>query len=137
MNKEFIAVFQLTKRIIFEVKYYTLLDNSHPYFTTSASKFMRNKRDYEDRAQTQREMLQGFPAAMAFFKKWNPCHLKEMSQEQYTEMRRDLTVLERVHNCIVRELDETTRPYNPGFGFYFLADWTKQKPKKKPKKQNA
>lgn len=44
MKKEFKYYFQITKLVMFEVEYYTLGNNKSPYFTTSASKFFRNKK---------------------------------------------------------------------------------------------
>lgn len=131
MKKEFQAVFQLTKTIIFEVTYYTLSTNTAPYFATSAAKFCRNKRDFTQCGQAQKSLLRGFPVAMQFFKKWDSSHCKDLTPEQYEEMRRDLEKLKEQYNFILEELDETKRPYSPHFSFYRLAEWTKQEPKKR------
>ena len=58
--KEFQAVFQLSKTIIFEVRYYTLSTNSRPYFSTTAARFCRNKRDYSQCGQAQDTLTRGF-----------------------------------------------------------------------------
>lgn len=42
--KEFMYVFQISKLITFEVNFYTLGTNSAPYFSTSANKFCRSKK---------------------------------------------------------------------------------------------
>ena len=67
-NKEFKAVFQLSKTAIFEVGYYTLGNNSKPYFATSASQFARNKRDFSRCGQCQADILTG--AAKRFWGKY-------------------------------------------------------------------
>lgn len=128
--KEFQAVFQMSKTIIFEVSYYTLGTNDHPYFTTSAAQFCRNKQDYARCGQAQPELLKGYGAAMRFFEKWDAYHLHDLTPEQYDEMRNDLEALKERYNYIFEELDESKRPYSPHFSFYRLAEWTKQNPKK-------
>lgn len=129
--KEFQAVFQLTKTIIFEVKYYTLSNNTKPYFTTSAAQFCRNKQDYSRCGQAQNELLKGFRVAMRFFRKWDVLHLHDLTPAQYDEMRQDLEELKAKYNYIFEELDESRKPYSPNFDFYRLAEWTKQDPQKK------
>ena len=130
MKKEFRAVFQLTKTIIFEVNYYTLNKNTNPYFTTAAAQFYRNKRDFSRCGQAQKTLLRGFPPAMQFFKKWDGLHLHNLTINQYEEMRQDLEKLKHCYNFIFEELDENERPYNPFFDFRTLAEWTKQEPKR-------
>lgn len=127
--KEFISVFQMSKTIIFEVKYYTLLTNKTPYFSTSAAQFCRNKQDYTQCGQAQKSLLRSYPAAMRFFKKWDAFHLQDLTTAQYEEMKTDLEELKAQYNFIYKELDETARPYRPSFGFFRLAEWSKQTPK--------
>lgn len=129
--KEFIAAFQMSKTVIFEVQYYTLENNRRPHFTTSAAQFCRSKRDYNRCGQAQHALLRGFPTAMRFFKKWDACHLKDLTPEQYEEMQADLEKLKEAYNFIYEELDEGKQPYNPRFGFCRLAEWSKQEPRKK------
>ena len=85
--KEFNACFQMSKMILFEVSYYTLGDNQNPYFSTSACEFVRNKRDFCIAGQAQETLLKGFPEAYNFYKKWDIFHLKQLTQEQYNEIR--------------------------------------------------
>lgn len=134
MKKEFIAVFQLSKTKIFEVGYYTLSNNKTAHFATSAAEFCRNKRDYARCGQAQKDVLKGYPRAMMFFKKWDKLHLHDLTEEEYQEMREDMERLADRYNCIIEALDESKRPYNPSFGFYRLAEWSKQEPKHKQKK---
>ena len=69
MKKEFIASFQLSKKIIFEVNFYTLGNNSHPYFSTSAYEFNQPKTDYRRGGQAQEDLTKGFYVARRFWKK--------------------------------------------------------------------
>ncbi len=130
--KEFISVFQLSKTIIFEVCFYTLGTNQTPHFTTSAAKFCKNKRDYSRCGQAQEELTKGFFTARRFWKKWDKCHLKNLTKSQYDEMQNDIQLLKQKYNYIYEELLETCRPYNPHFSFDYLAEWSKQNPKKRP-----
>ena len=132
--KEFQAAFQISKTIVFEVKYYTLLDNKNPHFTTSASQFCRSKRDYTICGQAQETLLKPGTAARAFFDIWDPKHLQPLTTAEYDEMRNDIETLKGKYNYIFEELDESRRPYNPSIGFYRLAEFTKQMPKKNTKK---
>lgn len=128
--KEFQAVFQMSKTVIFEVRYYTLSTNTRPDFTTSAAQFCRNKKDFSRCGQAQPELLKGYRTARRFFEKWDAYHLHDLTPEQYDEMRHDLETLKEQYNFIFEELDESRRPYSPRFSFYRLADWTKQEPKR-------
>lgn len=110
--KEFQAVFQLSKTIIFEVNFYTLSTNQTPHFSTSAAQFARNKKDFTRCGQAQMELTKGFLTARRFFLKWDKHHLHNLTPAQ-------------------EELDESRRPYSPHFSFYRLAEWTKQDPRKK------
>lgn len=128
--KEFQAVFQLSKTIIFEVRYYTLSTNSRPYFSTTAARFCRNKRDYSQCGQAQETLTKGFLTCRRFWQKWDKLHLSDLTPAQYDELQKDLEALKAAYNFIYEELDETKKPYSPKFGFYRLAEWTKQAPKK-------
>ena len=128
--KEFISVFQLSKTKVFEVNYYTLSTNSHPYFATCGAEFIRSKRDYSTCGQCQNYLLKHYPTAMAFYKKWDGKHLKDLTEEEYNEMRHDLKNLENKYNHIVRELDESKKPYSPHIGFYEIVEFSKQEPKR-------
>lgn len=129
MKKEFISVFQMSKTIYFEVNYYTLNNNSCPHFATRANQFARNKRDLVRGGQAQRYLLPGFPAAMAFFQKWDSLHLHDLTDEKYAEMMQDLEILKERYHYLFLQLDESKRPYNLHFGFEELAEWSKQTPK--------
>ena len=98
MNKEFLAAFQITRTTIFEVKYYTLGNNSHPYFTTSAEVFNRPKTDFSRCGQCQKDVLTGH--AYRFYKKWNAYHLKDLTESEYEEMMKDMQLLFDTYNYI-------------------------------------
>lgn len=128
-NKEFKAVFQLSKTVIFEVEYYTLGYNSHPYFATTASQFCRNKRDFSRCGQCQNDILTG--KAKRFWKKWDDLHLKDLSEVQYAEMFGDLEDLFERYNFMYEDYDESKKPYSyTGFHFSDLVEFSKQEPKK-------
>ncbi len=135
--KEFIATFQLSKTIIFNVEYYTLLTNKKPHFSTSADEFCRSKKDFRRCGQAQEELTKGFRAARQFYKKWDAHHLHELTEEQYNEMVADLDVLKDKYNFMEKMLDEKAKPYNPRFGFWRLVEFSKQEPKWKQKKKEA
>ncbi len=48
-------IFQISKKIIFEVNYWGL--NETPYFSTQAAEFNQNRSDYVQCGQAQEELL--------------------------------------------------------------------------------
>ena len=68
MKKEFNATFQVTRMVLFSVNYYTLGSNESPHFSTTAARFIRNKRDYSAFGQCQEDVLPRGSAAYKFFK---------------------------------------------------------------------
>lgn len=121
--KEFKAVYQLSKTKIFEVSFYTLGSNKHPYFATEAAEFTRNKLDFTRCGQAQKYVLANYPAARKFYEKWDKLHLKDLTSEQYEELRRDMKVLEDRYNYMLREQKEAGE-YIYDFGFNQLALWS-------------
>lgn len=101
--KEFKACFQITKTIMFEVEYYKLGNNKNPYFSTSASVFTRNKRDFSQCGQCQNKVLPKGSVARSFFKKWNEKHLEKMNDSEFMEMLEELEMLKEEYNYIYRE----------------------------------
>lgn len=128
--KEFNVCFQMSKMILFRVSYYTLGDNQNPYFVTSAYEFIRSKRGFRIGGQAQKALLRGFPKAYNFYKKWDVFHLKQLTQEQYDEMRRDLCVLEQKYNNLILEMEDGIKLKPDHFSFYQLVELSKQTPKK-------
>lgn len=127
--KEFLYCFQINKTIIFEVNYYTLSTNGNALFTTSAAEFVRNKKDFRRCGQAQADLLPLASIARRFWQKWDEYHLHDLTPAQYAELLEDLEILKRRYNHIVKELDETQKPYNPRIPFWQLVEFSKQEPK--------
>ena len=127
-KQEFVAVFQLSKMRVLNVEYYTLGTNGHPYFATSAGEFIRSKRDWSRCGQCQEYITKGFSTARQFYEKWDPFHLKDLTEEQYTEMRSDLEALMKKYNYIMKELNESNKPYHPRISYYDTVELSKMTP---------
>lgn len=95
IKDEFLYAFLLDRMTVFEVDFYTLGNNSHPYFSTSAARFSRNKRDYTSAGQAQERLLYG--KAKKFYEKWDHLHLKDLTDEEYDEIVRDIDELKRAY----------------------------------------
>ena len=130
MNTEFTSVFQLSKKAMFEVRYYSLAGNQHPYFATSAETFNQPKTDFNCCGQCQKEVLKSFPTAMRFFEKWDTMHLKDLTEEEYAEMRSDLKALEEKYNHILRERKEGDEAYTLNISVHKIKELSKMTPKK-------
>lgn len=133
--KEFQAVFQISKTVIFEVEYYTISTNAQPHFATSAAEFCRNKRDFRTGGQAQSLLLPRLSSARKFYEKWDCHHLHNLTPAQCAELSQDLETLKEQYNYIVKELDETQKPYNPRIPFWKLVEFSKQEPKKRSRKE--
>ena len=105
MKKEFKYYFQITKLVMFKVEYYTLGNNKNPYFATSADKFFKNKRDYECGGQAQDKLLPKNSIARQFWEKWDKEHLKDLSDDKYRELVKDIEELKEKYNYIERIKD--------------------------------
>lgn len=117
MKKEFKYCFQITKLVMFEVEYYTLGNNENPYFATSAIKFYKNKRDYECGGQVQDQLLPENSIARQFWEKWDKEHLKDLSDDKYREIIKDIQELKEKYNYIERIKDTFKGKYeNFSFG---------------------
>ena len=114
---EFHYAFQVSRMIIFEVDYYTLGSNKEPYFATSAAEFNRPKSDYNSSGQAQESLLKGFPTAYNFYKKWDPYHLKDLTDEQYEELVKDIERLKQKYNYVEQKKD-TFAGSDSGISFY-------------------
>ena len=117
MKKEFLTAFRINRMVIFEVNYYTLSTNKSAYFATQGNEFVRNKKDWACCGQAQEHVLPKNSLAYKFYKKWDICHLKDLTQEQYDAMVQDLEELKKEYEFIYRELDETKKPYSPRISF--------------------
>ena len=126
MVKEFISAFQISKMIIFKVNYYTLGNNEKPYFTTSASVFMKNKKDYDRCGQCQKDVLPKGSIARNFFEKWDSKHIHCLTDDEYINMIKDLEELKNVYNNIYIEKD-TFRNQNSNISFNAIKDLSMMK----------
>lgn len=127
MKKEFIASFQLSKKIVFNVDFYTLGNNSHPHFSTSAFEFNQPKTDYCRGGQGQEVLTKGFLAARRFWRKWDKKHLQDLTEEEYADLIIDLERMKETYNYLYSELDETRKPYSPCFSFERMKELSKMK----------
>ena len=98
--KEFMYCFQIDKMTVFEVRFYTLSTNKTPYFSTSAARFIRSKRDYSQCGQAQKSVLPLHSAARRFYDKWDRLHLHNLTPEEYAEMIADIEDLKARYNYI-------------------------------------
>lgn len=97
-TEEFHIVFQQSRMVLFTVSYYTLGSNRAPYFTTTACKYNQNKSDIVEGGQAQNNLTTG--KIRAFWKKWDPHHLKQLTDEEQRELAHDLESLKQVYNHI-------------------------------------
>ena len=123
LDKEFKYVFQLSKKVTFEVDYYTLKSNQHPYFATSANEFNQPKTDYSRGGQAQKELCTGL--AKQFYEKWDKHHLKELDEPTYKELLSDIEQLKDRYNYIEKHGEEARCNYS----FYAVKELSKLEPK--------
>lgn len=102
---EFMYAFQITRKIIFEVNYYTLGSNPSPHFSTSAVEFNQPKTDYDRGGQCQEDVLPAGPAK-EFYTKWDYCHLHDLNDTQWQEVVDDIERLKQRYNYI-EEISDT------------------------------
>lgn len=102
-NQSFNFVFQITKKVVFEVRYYRLGNNKTKYFSTTASLFNQPKNDYNMFGQCQDVVLTG--KALNFYKEVDKFHLKDLSNEEYNHILNLLEELKQTYNFIVNNSD--------------------------------
>ena len=103
-KEEFHVAIALNRIIIFEVNYYTFGKNKYPHFSTLAFKFNQPKTDWSEGGQAQDRLC--FGPAKKFYLKWNKCHCKDMTDEEYYEMRKDLNELLKVFSYYIIKVQE-------------------------------
>lgn len=97
-KKEFQFVFVVAKGKLFEINYRTLATNAEPYFATSAAQFNKPRTDFNRCGQCQYDILWGEATkAYDFYKKWNKLHLKDLNDEQYTQIVNDIEKLKSTY----------------------------------------
>ena len=110
--KSFHLALQINKFVIFMISYYRLGTNENKYFTTDAVRFVRNKSTFDIGGQCQDEVLKGY--SRTFFKKWDEYHLKDLTEELYIDLMKDIDKLKSLYNFMENNID------NYDFGFYEL-----------------
>ena len=131
--KEFMYCFQIDKMTVFEVEFYTLSTNKTPYFSTSAARFIRSKRDYSVCGQAQEKLLPRCSTARRFYDKWNRLHLHNLTPEEYAEITADIETLKSRYNYIedVRDcFGHSAGCYKSHIPFCEVVELSKQTPKK-------
>lgn len=121
--------FQISKKIIFEAKYYQLRGNEKPHFSTSANEFNQPKTDWKRCGQAQEALLPKSSGAYKFWEKWDKKHCQDLTDEEYNDMLKDIDLLKEKYNFIEQEQDENL--YMTHLPFYKLKDLSMQKPKSK------
>lgn len=96
--ESFHIVFQISKKIVFEVSYYRLGSNKHKHFSTSVSVFNRPKTDYTCCGQCQPDFLTGL--ALDFYNNWDHLHCEDLSREEYYSIILELESLQNKYNYI-------------------------------------
>lgn len=125
---EFMYAFQITRKIIFEVRYSTIGSNSRPDFATSAEEFNQPKTDYDRCGQCQDDILPDGPAK-EFYAKWDYCHLHDLNDAQWQEVVEDIETLKQRYNYI-EEIQDTFAGGRTGISFSRTKDLSMQPVKK-------
>lgn len=97
-KEEFKYTFQITKKVIFQVSYYTLGSNKNPYFSTSSAQFNQPKTDFNRCGQCQKDVL--FGNVKKFYFKYDSLHLMDLNDEQYQNIINDIELLKDQYNWI-------------------------------------
>lgn len=103
-HKRFLYAFRINKMVIFEVEYGAIKENKSWHFSTSANKFVRNKRNWDIGGQCQEEVLKG-TKAFKFWQKWDKFHLKNLTKEEYQELLEDIEELKKQYKYIYKGED--------------------------------
>ena len=98
------------------MNFYTLSSNPNPHFSTSASLFDKNRKDYERCGQCQSGVLPKNSLAMEFYQKFDKYHLTNLTTEQYNEIVKEIEKLKERYNFICKK--ESEMPLN-NFNFNF------------------
>lgn len=138
--KEFMYAFRIDKMRVFEVGFYTLGSNKAPYFTTSAAKFIRSRRNYAECGQAQERILPKSSKARSFYKKWDRLHFHNLTREEYDAVTADIEGLKESYNYIedVREcFGESAGCYETNIPFSEIVELSKMPRKRQAKKRKS
>lgn len=94
-------IFQISKKVTFDINFYRLGSNEHQNFNTSANEFNQPKTDYCRCGQCQDEVLTGL--SKQFYKKWDILHGHPLTQGIYNELLVDIEELKTRYNFIFQE----------------------------------
>lgn len=103
LEKRFLYAFKINKMIIFEVEYGAITSNEEGHFSTSASKFIKNKKDWEICGQAQNDLLKDGTTAKKFWEKWDAKHLKKLNTREYKELLKDIEKLKEKYKYIYKD----------------------------------
>lgn len=103
---EFRAAFQVTKTIVFEVRYHTLGGNATPYFSTEAARLNTRRTDYTECGQCQGRLLPKGSVARRFWEKWDPKHLGQLTDEEREQVWADIEELKGAYNYLLIASDK-------------------------------
>ena len=78
-----------------------------------------------------------FSEAMRFYKKWDPCHLHDLTPEQYEELTADIETLKARYNYVEDVRDRFGEGARNHIPFYAVVELSKMEPKKRIKKEVA
>lgn len=107
VGSAFAIVFQVTRKVTFEVHYTIRKDGSH-YLSTMANLFNQPKTDYNRCGQCQNEILPKLSKAYHFYRKWDKYQCKPITDEKvWKEMIEDVITLAEYYNCAIREKNIT------------------------------
>lgn len=132
--KEFRCAFQITKTIIFEVRYHTLGSNANPYFATEAARMNSRRTDYCECGQAQARLLPKGGAARRFWEKWDGKHLSTLTDEEREEVWRDIAELSARYNGIVITSEKFGTEDTRDIRFSDAVALSKREPKLRPRK---
>lgn len=121
--KSFHLAFQINRLVIFEVNYYRLGDNKNKYFSTNAERFVKNKKNYDICGHCQDKVLKGY--SKRFFEKWDIYHCKDLTEDLYIDLLKDIEKLKSLYNFIESNID------NKNFDIYDLKELSMLKEKYK------
>lgn len=102
---EFRCAFQITRYLVFEVRYHTLGRNPEPYFATETARLNARKSDYMECGQCQERILPAGPAR-DFWEKWDGKHLCLLTNGEREAVWADIEALKGHYSHIAIASDK-------------------------------
>ena len=125
--KEFTYLFEISRKIIFEVSYNTCGINKRPDFSTTADEFNQPKTGFDHCGQAQDALLPRFGIARQFYEKWDKKHSKNLSSQEYTDLLNDIDLLKKTYNYFFKDFSKLEKPYCSVISFKTEKDLSKMK----------